>query len=438
MTTYLFKTVEYFGDISFDVTGVGVTIFAEADLTVSSDLHVRSFNLNSQFDLVDGIGQVFAADADLFVDSSIVATNVFEGDIVEPQTFTATTAMDVSGTRILEGVASLVNNPLRSENTLIVNDEGIIYSYTVAFDTSFAIDARPFTNFVDADATLTVNSFNLTSSIVVEDADQNTLTATATLFVFDEFIDGTTRKFTNNQLSAIVSNRARVVDWIEIYPNFQDPTLPNATTQDILDVLANTAVASDFQWPMQPVYRFNSGARDLDMVDYTGNTFNYKGKNVMFTLPSFNYDSVFNKKTMKVSLNGLLLHFQYAAALERLNGARIVLGKAVFASSNTTNGVSSAVSGERLNMDMNQVDGAVLLMRGIINNVIIAGNSTNNELVLEISHGFYDFDKNNGVQPNTANYQDYLEKTGFNDPTVSTSRMGATVKDNVLWGLTRA
>jgi hypothetical protein len=427
------------GLYNFFVDGVGITHDVGADLAVESNLTVLQFifepavsSLTADSDFVK------YADADLSSDGAFVFGVIFEGDIVESQNFTSEFSVDATGVRISEGVASLVNSPLRSRFAINIQDVQQIFSYTVDADATFTQIAYPFTTFVDADAGLTATFASLTEPTVVENANQNTFAATATLDVVEEFIDGTTRKFTNNQIGVIASNRARIVDWVEIYPNFQDPDLPNATTQDLLDVIDNTATASDFQWPMQPVYRFNSSARDLDLVDYRGNTFNYKGKNVLFNLPSFNYDYIFNKKTMKVSLNGLLLHFQYAGVLERLNGARIVMGKAVFESSNTTQGVSSAVAGEQLSMTMTQVDNAVLLMRGVVNSVIFSGNSSDNQTVMEISHGFYEFDKTVGVQPNRANYSAYLQRTGYNDPNLATSRMGVEVTDNVLWGLTRA
>lgn len=428
MTLYVTSTTSI-SQPTLESSGIGDLITANATLTSSFGQTVRQFELFSNFAITSAVE--VGATADLNSAMNFVFGVVFSGDIVEPQNFTSSFGIAADPERIRNAEASFIRSPLSARFELTTSSVQNIYGYAVTLEPEFAINARPFTNFVDATvaATGVFGSFvyaNLAQPFTASAAIVSDLSCDAL------FVDGTTRKFTEAQLEVINDNRAMVVDFVEIYPAFADPDLP------YWDDESDVGDANDYQWPLNVVYRWNSSGRDLAVDTYDGASRFYKGKNVMMTLPAVEFNNLFNKKTTKISINGLLGFFQSAAHLGYFDGATVVFGKIVYDTANTTAGVDAWASGERISMDYRQVGRAVLLVRGLVNNIIFAGDGSTQSIQLEVSHGLYDFDQQRSLQVNTGSYKNYLNRTGFEDPTVGSSRMGIDILQNVNWGLTKA
>jgi hypothetical protein len=258
-----------------------------------------------------------------------------------------------------------------------------------------------------------------------------TTVTTAGLSAVIQFIDGTTRKFTTNQLTQIQQNTAVIVDFVEIYPVFSNPSL------QYWDGEENVDDPRDYQPPLSVAYRWNSSGRDLTMLNYLGESRFYKGKNVMMNLPTIEYNNIFNKKTTKITINGLLGFFQSTAHVKYFDGATVVFGKAVYSTTNSVFAPMVTHSGQLLNLESVQIDTGVLLQQGLVNNIIFAGDGFTQSIEFEVSHGLYDYDQSRMLQTNKNSYRSYLDRTGLADD-ASGSRMGYNILEQIQWGLTRA
>jgi hypothetical protein len=413
---------------SLAVAGIGSLLSADATLSSNFGTVLRQFELTSSFAVTSAV--VVSTTATLSNTMQFVLGTVFSGDIVEPQNFVSSFAVNAANIRVRDAEASFIRSPLRAVFQLTASPIQILADYTVALNSTATINARPFTNFVDADATVTANAGVFATAELAQPLSATTVT-TAGLSAVIQFIDGTTRKFTTNQLTQIQQNTAVIVDFVEIYPVFSNPSL------QYWDGEENVDDPRDYQPPLSVAYRWNSSGRDLTMLNYLGESRFYKGKNVMMNLPTIEYNNIFNKKTTKITINGLLGFFQSTAHVKYFDGATVVFGKAVYSTTNSVFAPMVTHSGQLLNLESVQIDTGVLLQQGLVNNIIFAGDGFTQSIEFEVSHGLYDYDQSRMLQTNKNSYRSYLDRTGLADD-ASGSRMGYNILEQIQWGLTRA
>lgn len=341
---------------------------------------------------------------------SIDAQDVYAGDLISGFLMQKSFAMSVTVNHI-ESVDATLNNRFRA---LPFPQVSAVRSIDQTLVADFAQRAYPYGIFYEGEASLGVQS--------TVDSEIDKLTGLIDNFRMtfgirddSEFVDGQVRKFTDDQLWFITNNQSYIVDLVEVYINYADTQLPVYNSGDDPDAT---------QWPLSPVYRWNSSGRDLDIIDYKGNTHNYKGKNVMMSLPAISYNGLFNKSTVKIQLNGLLGFFQKAITLGYLDYAKVVLGKAVYGTFDSDNPSLIGVT--------SQIDTSVVLLRGNVNNFVLSNNQSQQEITMEVTHGFYDYDLVNTVRTNSGNYRKYLEKINQSD--VDDYKLGTSITEKIYWG----
>jgi len=378
-------------------TLVGQTSFNNNDIQVNADLtDSKTVTFVGTFPL----GIRHPSSSSLSSEFSIEATNVFEGDIIQQFDMVSSFGITAAPVRIksasktLTGVFSKTQTP------------NLISSTDSSIDVVFNQTAYPFGLFVDTDPTTLVSRATSTVATDLFEGVFVNLTNKFNLTDGTEFIEGTNRKFTTAQISAITSNSTQIVDFVEIILNYED-----------IDLLVGEQIR------IPPVLRWNSSGRDLNIIDYKNNNNHYKGKNVLMRLPSFEYNGMFTKKTVKIEINGLLRYFNQAMILGYLNYAPITMGKAVF------------------NYDLGtvtQIGSAVLLQRGHINSFTLSGSTDQQSTTIEVDSGFYNYDRRVATRTNSASYNDYLSRAsefhGISYIEPNKDDVGQRILDKITWG----
>lgn len=388
-------------EINLTLSGFGTLHDAEVSLVSKFSADLRQFALVSTF-VQTNVSEVTSnVTKNLSSEFSIAATNIFTGKIIPQFDMIATFGITATPTKIQPGAADLINTFVQPDATV-----NLVSSVNLDLTSSLSIPlSLPFGLFVDGDATLTT-TVNATTNA---DRFEGVFVDMVSRFVTDmdtDYVEGTNRKFTAEQITAITSNQAQVVDFVEIIVNYQD-----------IDLLV------DSQVPIPPILRWNSSGRDLNIRDYKGNVHNYKGKNVLMRLPSIEYNGMFTKKTVKIEINGLLRYFNTAMQLGYLDYAPVTMGKVIYDYDQGT---------------VSQVDDAVLLMRGHVNSFTLNGSPDKQSTTIEIDSGFYDYDRRVATRANSDSYTRHLERlrdatyTNITDSDIGA--VGSKILKSVTWG----
>lgn len=373
-----------------------------ATLTSSFNTTLRQFQLVSNVGMSVDAEVIRNADSTLQNNFNIIFGHIFEGDIINQFDMSSSFGITATADKLREGQSSLQSKFIQPQT-----DSNIVaYVHSNLPGVLSIPKALPFGVIVDTDPTTLVGRATVNANTDLFEGVFVNMPMPFVLTDGTELVEGTNRKFTTAQLTAIAGNSTQIVDFVEIITNYRNPDL------ELED-----------QVRVPPVLRWNSSGRDLDIIDYKGNSNHYKGKNVLMRLPSFEYNGMFTKKTLKIEINGLLRYFNQAMILGYLDYAPVTMGKAIFDYDHGT---------------VTQIDNAVLLLRGHVNSFTLSGTPDQQSTTIEVDSGFYDYDRRVATRANSESYENHMKRLGemiSSDVTdISPDLVGNNITQSVTWG----